>query len=390
MKEKLFEDKLKQKLINFEQEPSPEVYNRIHEQLHPQKKGIFFIWTLPTFVKYGMAASLAFALGMLSMNYFNQSTNLNTVANQTSQNNNNQSVIDENSEQNVNENANNTSATLSATSLKNSTFSSFKNALLGSVNQNQSKQTYVTQNNTLVFSEANNNAISFLSDPLESPSLTVYSLYNFQNLPSNEIELVKVTEGYKDVRFEPNLKSRIGYTGFWFGPEISFQSKFIGKTHIMGSGLGLDYGYDFNPVFGLQSGLKFNLLIKDFKMEDAEGKVSHQLVDFSAFTLPLSLRFKKSYFAKNIERPVSWNTYLGMDYTRLSKLKMNQFGAHVGMEYDIFLKPEMMITLGAKVGVSNIPTYEANPQIWGNGYQKLHTNLGVYTALRFVVPKHKN
>jgi hypothetical protein len=93
MKEKLFEDKLKQKLINFEQEPSPEVYNRIHEQLHPQKKGIFFIWTLPTFVKYGMAASLAFALGMLSMNYFNQSTNLNTVANQTSQNNNNQSVI---------------------------------------------------------------------------------------------------------------------------------------------------------------------------------------------------------------------------------------------------------------------------------------------------------
>lgn len=407
MQKDKFDEILRSRLASFEKAPPAGAFEKIKNRIgsKPEEKKPIFL--LPTYVKYGVAASLAFLFGLFAMNsYWTNNVNKATLAevNTTSaelaelvetqeltatisENNETIEVSPKNQQASLNkgkvqiqekEKAIANSNSNAQASTKQSVNTNTKLVITSSPKEEE--EPFLFKSDKVVVNVAGVYAQSKIQDP---NNISVYSLTEFENETDNGVTVVKVDDEYSNTRFESD-GSHIGYKGFWFGPNVSFESRGIAKNHFMGNGIGIDFGYDFSPKIGLQTGIRFNMLYKDFKLFDTDGKEYHELVDFSNFTVPVAIKFKKSYFASKVERPVSFNTYLGMDYSRMLKVDKNALGAHIGMEYDIFLRPEMMITIGARGGMSSILNYNPSQAYLQDKYRRVNYNLGVYAALRFV------
>jgi hypothetical protein len=408
MQKNKFDEILKSRLGAFEKTPPPGMFDKIKSRIETKEDEKKLAFIFPVFLKYGAAASIAFLFGLFAMNAYltndssksalaelnsaiepnlalaesQEVTNLSTEAGESNE-------VDLNIKQagfkklnvQLQQKANTLASNIHS-------FTNENEGVLAAISKNK-EEAFLFRSDKVVVNVAGIYAQSKSDNDSNNDRIknsSVYALADFENEIDNGVTLVKVNDEYGNTRFDSD-GSHIGYKGFWFGPNISFESRSLAKYHFMGNGLGLDFGFDLSSKFGIQTGARFNMLLKDFKLFDTDGKEYHELVDFSNVAIPLSLKFKKSYFAAKIERPVSFNTYLGMDYSRMLKIDKNTLGAHLGMEYDIFLRPAMMMTLGARGGISSIMNYSPSQSYLQENYKRVNYNFGVYAALRFVSSK---
>jgi hypothetical protein len=402
MQEDLFDKTIKSKLSGFEKTPPAGIFEKIKDRLENSSNKKPPVFVLPSFVKYGTAASLAFLCGLLAMNLYltkDVKTNNELLSGRIDKKEKSTAEIIFNNEaigklefsvkSTLKEKSN-----LQLAKKHNQDFVNNAEAPIGSSSNKNGNSVKITK------SQKAQDPFLFQSDKVqidvagahasyqnyETDKITVYALAVFQNRVDNGLEMVKVDDEYTNTRFEHN-KNYSAYTGFWFAPNVSFQSFGFAKYNFVGNGLGLDLGYDFTPAIGIQTGIKFNRLLKDFNLVDSDGSIYNQTLNYSNVILPLSLKLKKPYFAPNIERPVSLNGYVGIDYARMLHINKNTFGAHIGMEYDIFVRPEMLVSFGARAGLSSIMNYEPSEIFLQNSHKRYNYNLGVYAALRFIYPK---
>ncbi|MFT5070926.1 MAG: hypothetical protein ACI8V8_000887 [Chitinophagales bacterium] len=75
--EENFDKILREKLKNFEKSPPPGTFAAIQQKMKQPEKKEKRLLVLPIFVKYGLAASFAFLLGLLAMNWFSDFNNPN-------------------------------------------------------------------------------------------------------------------------------------------------------------------------------------------------------------------------------------------------------------------------------------------------------------------------
>ncbi|MCB9257032.1 MAG: hypothetical protein H6579_07880 [Chitinophagales bacterium] len=388
MKNEEFDKLIKGKLQDLEMSPPPKMFQKIQAGLakeQPKKRALLFL----PFMKYASAAAVAFLMGMavMSVMYKAKETTATNTEQVNTINNAHVNLALEQEEKNLLEEV--------SEELVSSTVS---NAVLSTKNIEKEKSKTSTANSLTLLSSnaAPSSKIVFSSsskNEAENASLAnlsnmkVYALYSLDSKNPDEISMAKIETDAEFNRFNLS-KSRTPYAGLWFGAQLSFQSRFIGGQAFLGNGFGLDFGVNFNERIGLQTALHYSMLSKEFKVEQLDGKYSYELLNLSRIYLPLSLKVKQSYFARGIERPVSFNAYFGGDYAYLPSIAKHEAGVHLGMEYDIFLRPEMMISLGLRAGAGHIFNYPGEASYLQNiNSQKLNYSLGIYTALRFTSKK---
>lgn len=377
--------KLQEKLMNYEKTPPKGTFAKIQRRMDDDKKGIFWL----PFVRYGMAASLAFLVGMGVMYNFG----VNPLKQQINASTDKVEQLTIENESNPNENKLIESVSLNKEKTNDKTANNEGDAPSNVNTANiPSKITKNTAINTYADNVDKKNSAQTdiqIQTPKDYEYVDVYNLYNIKNAFQNNVEIVKVEDDIVNTRFDNTKDRGIGYKGIWLGPSLHYQSKWIAGNHLNGTGFGFDAGIDFTKKWGIQSGVNYMLSLKSYPSINDEGISVQKIEDFSSFTFPLSLRYKKTFFSRKLERPISINTIAGIDYSRLGNLNKHQAGFHVGMEYDIFLKSEMMLTLGTRLQVAHIYNYDPPSEFVKGNTNPLHYNLGIYTALRFIRPLKK-
>lgn len=404
MGKKEFDKAIKSKLDNLEVAPPEGGFAAIQKRLQkPSPEKVAFIW--PTFLKYGLAASFAFLMGLFTMNWYNNDNAMHT-GNAIAESNISNPITKDIHAETVSTIAQKETPEIAEVNLLADLATVDEEVFVASDKVNKievipsateaakiQKANGLKEKSLEIFTEGKGKVIINVAGVYaakqlqESENLEVYALYSLENeLEEEKIELAKIEKNPTAVRFN-NKTDKMGYTGFWFGPSLSGNHLAFGGKNLFGLGLGFDLGYDFSPKFGIQSGVHYKSMVRNIKAFTEVGVPYNDLMDLSNFSIPLALKWKNSYFASNMERPVSFNAYLGGEYARLTKLGENRLGAHIGLEYDIFLKPEMMFTIGVKTGLNHIAGYSPEQAYLQDNYRKVNYAMSFYTSLRFIKPK---
>ncbi|MGB1248073.1 MAG: outer membrane beta-barrel protein [Chitinophagales bacterium] len=373
--------KIKEKLGNTSVPPSPELWSKIDASLSAQesKKGIVLLPFLQSYAKYGIAAAIAFLLGgvvtytmMDSLN--GQETPI--MATEDTEGNVKDIATDINKEDILYAEEESTENKEEVTNEK----------TLAANNEQDDTVTEIEEENistttTIRFEESSNELVAYdnLFQNYEE-ELKTYSLSLIEN--NNEDYILEEEIDAEPVFYRVPLdKNRTGYQGFWFGPEVSYESSFSNGNYYKGQGMGLSFGYDFAKKWGIQSGIRYAMIYKQFTVNSDEGENLSYQSNLSSVHVPLMLRWKHTMVGGRVQRPTSLNVALGVDYGYNKSNDFHQLGGVAAVEYDVFMRNDIMLTFGMRAGFSKNLNY--SPIIVPEAVGQYNYQLGIYTALRF-------
>lgn len=197
-----------------------------------------------------------------------------------------------------------------------------------------------------------------------------------------EIETVELNEEEDSYKQFKTKAVKLNYKGFWLGPNVGYESLFVGGVHYPGGSFGVDLGYDFGGSFGIQTGVKYAINSKVVGINNSDGNPVEYKSEMNSVHVPLLFRYKFTKLTQKYSKPLSLNLLAGADYSFIDRKGLHQLGFVVGTEYDIFTQADLMFTIGLRGGVYN--NLNRNQIVIPETLTPLNYTLSAYIAIRFI------
>lgn len=375
-----FDEILRKKLQESNFEPPQNLWQNIEEKLPKKKNEVVIVPFFFSFLKYSIAASISFLLGMGTILVLSNSNELN------------RKVVD-NSQQ-VSEviltSTSESTDLIEQINLMNETPENFSNNIFSS---NQSKNAnnlndedwnYIAynsqQNKVVVDLEKKYGNGQSASDKLNENSIQTYSL---SIIEQEEVETSKIVEIEENSYFSrvQITKPSISYSGWWLGAQTEYNSIFNASKHYSNFLIGMPVGYDFKNNMGLQSGIFYSGIFEPSQSSNLDMPVVIDAQMHSSINVPLLFRYKFTRYSERLSKPTSINLVSGVDYGLGLSSGFQQLGFRAGAEYDIFFGETTMLTLGFQGGFFRNYTPQTDNYLSNN---KMNYKIGVYSSLRFL------
>lgn len=409
---------IKEKLQNFEYEPSGALWERIESTLQPEpstsekpttstKSQIYsymaaFLFFATFFVIYlqkdttehaGVQYLTAVDFNLNNRPVYNSNsdqTTLNTKRNTGSEksilNNTILTEPDENALVNVVSNSNvqepvqsETASALQLQNTENISLSASESITDNTIRQLKNIATTtkpIAINSTIPVSDEQNIRSLALSPIVEKTSKYFYDV-NYTNEGVTQIY-------YKDLE---SYNSQIRLKGMSFGVAASYnqtsvlengnifkEEKPIQSALKFGASKGVSLGYNFSNKFGMQVDYIYNSVQGQNYVLSEENQLVQKTLALYYNQLPVTFKLKVPRISDLTQKPVVVNYIAGLQYGKLTEyhipqeklytgneelFKQTEISFLLGIDYDVFLSKRSFVTVGARTSISNdISTHE--------------------------------
>lgn len=388
---------------HYELKPSSDIWNRIEEELDQTKT----THTYAHFMRYA-----ALLLVFISVVLFSVPTSKNTIQPQLAGfTGNNSNTVVENAvalaNNVINGQDNSTSISTLKTNTTNTPFETDKVNVFASAtlpeNNSASDFIFYPQDVTdpALFA-ANRDIFERIyntDDAIDMMGYTSLSTGGFGNAPSGLLADLDAVAAYKDYTLK----------GVYFGISgsynqtslLEYENVFKGERPIQpslkfGTSKGLLFGYNFSNKFGIEGEFIYNATLGQNYVMSEDEEIVEKSLSLSYDLIPIVAKIKVGRISSVTNLPVILNYTAGIQYGQLREARLpqdkryeetdeelfkeNDLSVVLGLEYDIFVQDNLMLTLGTRGSIStDVSTHNAP----FNGYAKRNFVFGARAALSY-------